>query len=258
MENREIANEEEFIKTFKFLYKIEWDANASQKMKEVHFSSSSNEPLIKGRDINGNETGVPISFAKMRRKIKKNAIKEVTDYIITNYFINEDVLRKYLPYFDWSTICEKQILSESFIEEFENEVDWLLIFFYQSSISGQFIEKHKKKIQESPLFKEATEEEADPNPGNEILANYGIDVSGIERVLRERQNQLENDIQEHIENVSGGFNFDIDINQRHFELNNNERRREQQEEEMGGNDQSIVESFKEIKNIHSRENNGDE
>lgn len=65
-------------------------------------------------------------------------------YILDRSKISEDVLREFAFSFSaecWSVISEKQILSESFIHEFADKVDWTNIALYQS-VSGKFLSDH--------------------------------------------------------------------------------------------------------------------
>jgi hypothetical protein len=57
---------------------------------------------------------------------------------------SEDVLREFSSQFSpecWSIISEKQILSESFIHDFADRVDWVNIALYQP-VTGRFLSDH--------------------------------------------------------------------------------------------------------------------
>lgn len=57
---------------------------------------------------------------------------------------DESILREFASYFPpecWSIISEKQILSESFIHDFADKVDWTDIALYQA-VSGKFLSDH--------------------------------------------------------------------------------------------------------------------
>lgn len=60
---------------------------------------------------------------------------------------DENLLREMAPNFStqkcWSIVCEKQKLSESFIHEFADKVDWENIALYQK-VSGKFLLDHCK------------------------------------------------------------------------------------------------------------------
>lgn len=55
-------------------------------------------------------------------------------------------MRKFHEYLDWDKIVTSQKLSEQFIEDFQNKVNWEDIFDYQTSLSPEFKEKWKHKI----------------------------------------------------------------------------------------------------------------
>ena len=60
------------------------------------------------------------------------------DYIYIANNANKDV--------DWSTLCMHMQLSEEFIEDFQDKVDWGNISYYQDNISEDFIAKFQDKI----------------------------------------------------------------------------------------------------------------
>lgn len=58
------------------------------------------------------------------------------------YSLSEEFIREFKDHLDWNWISIRQTLSESFIEEHKNLVDWRYISEYQK-LSEEFIEKHK-------------------------------------------------------------------------------------------------------------------
>lgn len=60
--------------------------------------------------------------------------------------LTEPFMREFHEYLDWNKISKAQKLSEKFIEDFQNKVNWKYIFNYQSSLSPEFINKWKHKI----------------------------------------------------------------------------------------------------------------
>ncbi len=59
--------------------------------------------------------------------------------------LSEDFIREFQDYVDWKEISWNQILSESFIEEFKEKVNWISICRKQK-LSKDFIIKFKSKL----------------------------------------------------------------------------------------------------------------
>ena len=65
-------------------------------------------------------------------------------HIVNRCKLNETVLREFAFSFSpecWSLISQNQILSESFIHDFADKVDWTNIALYQR-VSGKFLSDH--------------------------------------------------------------------------------------------------------------------
>ena len=62
-------------------------------------------------------------------------------------YINKELGTNYKPFdnIDWDAISKQYILSESFIEKFQDKLDWYYISVYQK-LSDDFIEKHQNKV----------------------------------------------------------------------------------------------------------------
>ena len=56
------------------------------------------------------------------------------------------MLEKHANKLNWYLVSKFQKLPEKFIEDFQNKVNWQDIFDYQTSLSPEFKEKWKHKI----------------------------------------------------------------------------------------------------------------
>ena len=104
---------------------------------------------------------VDISFHDFNEKINKRAYHHAFSEVCKNFYISEDIITKYFPYFDVNDICQHQILSETFIRRFKNCIDWKLIFLFQETsknLYNDFNDKVKVNIIE-------VEEIEEPTPG---------------------------------------------------------------------------------------------
>ena len=63
----------------------------------------------------------------------------------SNNILSEDFIREFKDKVDWSAICRYQKLSEEFIEEFQDKLYWKHISGYQE-LSVEFIKKFRHKI----------------------------------------------------------------------------------------------------------------
>ena len=63
----------------------------------------------------------------------------------SNNILSEDFIREFKDKVDWSAICRYQKLSEEFIEEFQDKLYWKHISCYQE-LSVEFIKKFRHKI----------------------------------------------------------------------------------------------------------------
>ena len=71
-----------------------------------------------------------------------------------NVQFSEDFLREYAPYFNdhaWKVICEYQKLSENFMRDFEDQVNWYKISVYQK-LSEEFMEEFKDNLGAFEIF----------------------------------------------------------------------------------------------------------
>lgn len=69
--------------------------------------------------------------------------------------MTEDFIREFQDYFDyegWMLICERQELSEKFLEEFKYKIDWNKISTYQK-LSVPFIERYKEWVNWNNIFR---------------------------------------------------------------------------------------------------------
>ena len=66
--------------------------------------------------------------------------------------LSEDFIREFQDKVNWKLISQYQTLSENFIREFKDKVDWDSISRYQR-LSEEFIEEFKNKIYWNKLFK---------------------------------------------------------------------------------------------------------
>ena len=67
------------------------------------------------------------------------------DAISKQYILSESFIEKFQDKLDWHYISAYQKLSEDFIEKHQNKVKWILISTYQK-LSEPFIEKHKDDV----------------------------------------------------------------------------------------------------------------
>lgn len=70
-------------------------------------------------------------------------------YILKRKLFSEDFLREMVQYFDqgcWGVVSKCQILSQEFIHDFSEKVDWENVLLYQN-VNMKFIEKHKKYME---------------------------------------------------------------------------------------------------------------
>ena len=113
---------------------------------------------------------------EVKELLKNNLNKVFVFRFFKNEKLDEEILEKYVGYFDplyqfekivlekspekwwiefveneldiqylWTCISSNQKLSESFIDRHSKEVDWYFISIYQK-LSEEFIEKHSKKV----------------------------------------------------------------------------------------------------------------
>lgn len=122
------------------------------------------------------------SLNEIREKAKVEILKTSFNLALESNLFDEEILRKYFPYFDKKLLCEKQILSEYFIEEFEDEIDWLLIFKNQEHLSNQFIKKHENKI-----IKKISQE---PEPIEGYVHTPYIPIQGVQNNNGRQYSQL--------------------------------------------------------------------
>ena len=79
------------------------------------------------------------------KKFKKNM--KMHD-ILKNYKVSEDFIKEFMGHiaaYSWGTVSGCQKLSESFIREFQDKLDWMWISIYQK-LSESFIIEFKEKI----------------------------------------------------------------------------------------------------------------
>ena len=53
----------------------------------------------------------------------------------SNNILSEDFIREFNDKVDWSAICRYQKLSEGFIREFKDKVHWGVVSIYQNNLS---------------------------------------------------------------------------------------------------------------------------
>ena len=76
-----------------------------------------------------------------------------TDYAFyRNNKLSEDFIREFKDKVDWGSISEYQKLSEDFIREFQDKVNWYYISEYQK-LSEDFIKEFKNKVDWYLIFK---------------------------------------------------------------------------------------------------------
>lgn len=138
--------------TFDFIYEfqnyIQWDV--------VFFNDSMNENLInelveyhisKYKDFDEDYSDIEDDDEDDDEyQGDKNAFKYQFWRSLCERELSEDFMREYANYVDWFTISCTQTLSESFIEEFIDKVDWDNIKEHQT-LSDAFIEKHDSKFE---------------------------------------------------------------------------------------------------------------
>jgi hypothetical protein len=83
----------------------------------------------------------------LKQVTKRNEIelKRVNWIFISGNKLSEEFIREFQDKVDWVRISKSQKLSESFICEFKDKVDWMYISGYQT-LSDDFLNKYKKNI----------------------------------------------------------------------------------------------------------------
>jgi protein tyrosine/serine phosphatase len=93
--------------------------------------------------------------------MNKKLIKEI-EFIANKYNINiikddngelsEKFIKEFENKVDWDCISICQELSEEFIEKFQNKIDWQFISWYQK-LNEKFIRKHLNKLNIKHILK---------------------------------------------------------------------------------------------------------
>lgn len=123
------------------------------------------------------------SLKDIRDEIKKEARKSTFNYIISNYFIDENIIIEFFPFLDPDLVCKFQLLSEEFIEMFKYSLDWQIIYFYQYHIREEFFEKHNDQIDFGGMEHEEDDDEGYDefvdifNDDNNIMNDEGIRIA---------------------------------------------------------------------------------
>ena len=64
----------------------------------------------------------------------------------SNNILSEDFIREFKDKVDWSAICRYQKLSEDFIREFKDKVHWGVVSIYQNNLSDEFKTEFANKL----------------------------------------------------------------------------------------------------------------
>ena len=64
----------------------------------------------------------------------------------SNNILSEDFIREFKDKVDWSAICRYQKLSENFIREFKDKVHWGVVSIYQNNLSDEFKTEFANKL----------------------------------------------------------------------------------------------------------------
>jgi len=82
-------------------------------------------------------------------KIRLNPEKYIWYDISLNYILSEDFMREFKDYLEWDIVCDKQYLSEEFITELLIDSDytskyihWIGIFYKKTNFSEDFLRKY--------------------------------------------------------------------------------------------------------------------
>jgi hypothetical protein len=94
------------------------------------------------------------------------------DKFFIEHKVDEIFLRKFIKHFqyrkdfiNWDLISSFQVLSEDFMNDFEDEIDWYAVSYYQK-MSKEFVGRHFNKLSPSIHF--------NPNISEEIKEFYKI------------------------------------------------------------------------------------
>lgn len=82
-----------------------------------------------------------------KAKVYNDLVETAYYNIATEYYIDEEIIRNNIELFDGDVLAENQVLSENFIEEYQEMLPWATIFLCQD-LSTEFLTKHKDKIDE--------------------------------------------------------------------------------------------------------------
>jgi len=91
---------------------------------------------------------------KILKKYSCDNINEINwyNFNFNHHKISEDFIREFKDSVDWIYICTYQKLSEKFMSEFKDKLDWKSVGPYQR-MSKDFIEKFKDKLDLEYLLK---------------------------------------------------------------------------------------------------------
>ena len=64
----------------------------------------------------------------------------------SNNILSEDFIREFIDKVDWSAVCRYQKLSEDFIREFKDKVHWGVVSIYQNNLSDEFKTEFANKL----------------------------------------------------------------------------------------------------------------
>ena len=88
---------------------------------------------------------------KLLYKIRKNPKKFNWDSISTDLILSEEFIEEFQDYVNWGDISLHQKLSEKFIIKFQDKVEWVNICLMQN-LSENFIRNFKHKVHWSNIF----------------------------------------------------------------------------------------------------------
>ena len=108
------------------------------------------------RQLKSSDKHYIVQNFKLSEQLIENNLNNLNINLICSYqTLSEDFIRKHVDIFNktaWTSISKYQILSEAFIEEFSENVDWYMIFIHQK-FSKTFLEKHYKRVTLEHIFK---------------------------------------------------------------------------------------------------------
>jgi hypothetical protein len=90
-------------------------------------------------------------LVEILNKYREYILKHM-DVVCKYQILTEEFMREYVDHLDWYSVCKYQKMSESFIEEFRDLVNWDMIGMYQV-LSENFILSYSNRLSSSKLLR---------------------------------------------------------------------------------------------------------